>query len=91
MPWKASSPMSERLRFIARVEEGERVSDLAREFGISEKTAYKFIARWKRRKVSEASTTDLVQRSGFPIVHLPKSSSSRWRCDARIRAGADGR
>jgi len=47
MPWKASSPMSERLRFVARVEEGERISDLAREFGISEKTAYKLLARWK--------------------------------------------
>jgi transposase InsO family protein len=43
--------MSERLRFIARVEEGERISDLAREFGISEKTAYKFIARWKAEGV----------------------------------------
>jgi transposase InsO family protein len=39
--------MSERLRFIVRVEEGERIADLAREFGISEKTAYKFVARWK--------------------------------------------
>jgi putative transposase len=39
--------MSERLRFIARVEEGERVSDLAHEFGISEKTAYKFLSRWR--------------------------------------------
>ena len=40
--------MSERVQFIARVEEGETVADLAREFGISEKTAYKFLARWKR-------------------------------------------
>lgn len=39
--------MSERLRFIARVEEGEDVAELAREFGISTKTAYKFISRWK--------------------------------------------
>jgi transposase InsO family protein len=51
MPWKASSTMSERLRFIARVEEGEGISDLAREFGISEKTAYKFLARWKAHGV----------------------------------------
>src|ERR1700754_3286310 len=39
--------MSERLRFIARVEDGERVADLAHEFGISEKTAYKFLSRWR--------------------------------------------
>jgi transposase InsO family protein len=43
--------MSERLRFIARVEEGERIADLAREFGISEKTAYKFLSRWRREGV----------------------------------------
>ena len=48
MPWKASCPMSERLRFVARLEEGESVAELAREFGISTKTAYKFWERWKR-------------------------------------------
>ena len=52
MPWKASSTVSERLKFIARIEDGERVADLAREFGISEKTAYKFVARWKAEGVS---------------------------------------
>jgi transposase len=39
--------MSERLRFIARAEDGEDVAELAREFGISTKTAYKFLNRWK--------------------------------------------
>jgi transposase InsO family protein len=39
--------MSERIRFIARLEEGETITDLAREFGISTKTAYKFWERWK--------------------------------------------
>src|SRR5690242_2749921 len=39
--------MSERIRFVARAEEGESIKDLAREFGISEKTAHKFLRRWK--------------------------------------------
>lgn len=43
--------MSERLRFIARLEEGESVAELAREFGISTKTAYKFWSRWKEEGV----------------------------------------
>jgi len=43
--------MSERLRFIARVEEGEDVAELAREFGISTKTAYKFLERWKQEGI----------------------------------------
>jgi len=43
--------MSERIRFIARLEEGESVAELAREFGISTKTAFKFWGRWKREGV----------------------------------------
>lgn len=48
MPWKASCHMDERLRFMARLEEGERMADLCREFGISRKTGYKFWERYHR-------------------------------------------
>jgi transposase InsO family protein len=41
--------MSERVRFIARLEEGEKPAVVAREFGISTKTAYKFWKRWKQQ------------------------------------------
>ena len=33
MPWKESSVMEERLRFVARLLEGEEMSQLCREFG----------------------------------------------------------
>ena len=39
--------MEERLRFVARLLEGEAMSDLAREFGISRKTGYKVLNRYK--------------------------------------------
>jgi transposase InsO family protein len=53
MPWKAITPMSERLRFYQRVQEGERsMTALAQEFGISRKTAYK----WKRRIEQDEET-----------------------------------
>lgn len=39
--------MEERLRFVARRLEGERMSDLCREFGISRKTGYKIFNRYK--------------------------------------------
>jgi len=39
--------MEERLEFLSRHRKGERVTDLCREFGISRKTAYKFVARYK--------------------------------------------
>ena len=47
MPWKVSSVMDERLRFVARLLDGETMSDVAREFGISRKTGYKIFNRYK--------------------------------------------
>ena len=38
MPWKESSVVEERLRFVARLLDGEAMTDLCREFGISRKT-----------------------------------------------------
>ena len=47
MPWKACKPMDERLRFIARLLEGEKMAPLCREFGISRVTGYKIFDRYK--------------------------------------------
>ena len=47
MPWKACSAMEERLRFVARLLEGDAMTDVCREFGISRKTGYKILARYK--------------------------------------------
>jgi putative transposase len=41
MPWKECKPMDERLRFVARLLEGEKMAPLCREFGISRVTGYK--------------------------------------------------
>ena len=47
MPWKVSSEMDEGLRFISRILEGEAMTDLCLEFGISRKTGYKLYQRYK--------------------------------------------
>ena len=47
MPWKECSVMDERLRFIARLLERESMSDLCRQAGISRKTGYKIVNRYK--------------------------------------------
>src|ERR1700730_12793420 len=47
MPWKVSSVMEERLCFVARLLEGEALTDVCREFGISRKTGYKIFDRYK--------------------------------------------
>ena len=35
MPWKECKPMDERLKFVARILDGEKMAPLCREFGIS--------------------------------------------------------
>lgn len=47
MPWKECQPMDERLRFVARLREGEKMAPLCAEFGISRKTGYKIYDRYK--------------------------------------------
>lgn len=47
MPWKESNAMSERMKFVSRVLEGERITDLCEEFGISRKTGYKIMECYK--------------------------------------------
>ena len=46
MPWKARSVVNERMMFVSRLQDGERMSELCREFGISRKTGYKLLARF---------------------------------------------
>jgi len=47
MPWKECKPMDERLRFIARLLEGEKMAPLCRKFGISRVTGYKIYNRYR--------------------------------------------
>ena len=47
MPWNECKPMDERLRFVARLLEGEKMAPLCREFGISRVTGYKIFERSK--------------------------------------------
>ena len=52
MPWKASSVMEERLRFVARLLDGETMTDVCRDFGVSRKTGYKIFDRCKEHGFS---------------------------------------
>ena len=62
MPWKASSVMEERLRFVARLVDGEAMTDVCRDFGISRKTGYKIFDRYK-----EHGLAALSDRSRWPV------------------------
>jgi transposase len=54
--------MDERLRFVARLLEGEAMTELCREFGISRKTGYKIFGRYK-----EHGLEALTNRSRRPV------------------------
>jgi putative transposase len=60
MPWKECHVMDERLRFVARLLEGEKMTPLCAEFGISRKTGYKIFERYKDCGV--AAFTDRSRR-----------------------------
>ena len=62
MPWNASSVMEERLRFVARLLDGEAMTDVCREFGISRKTGYKIFDRYR-----EHGLEALTDRSRRPV------------------------
>jgi len=46
MPWRECSVTEERLRFVARLREGEGMSEVCRDVGISRKTGYKIFNRY---------------------------------------------
>ena len=64
MPWKECHVVDERLRFIARLLDGEKMAGLCREFGISRKTGYKIYTRYQ-----DCGLTGLTDRSRRPYRH----------------------
>jgi transposase len=64
MPWKESSVMDERMRFVIRLQEGESMAFLCREFGISRKTGYKILDRYKERESEFTLAMMLFPTSG---------------------------
>lgn len=68
MPWNECNHMDERLRFIARILEGEKMSVACRDAGISRKTGYKFYNRYL-----EEGVRGLEDRARSPYRHPNKT------------------
>lgn len=62
MPWKEYGVMDERMKFIARLLEGDSMTEVCRVFGISRKTGYKI---WDRYQT--CGVQGLTDRSRRPI------------------------
>ena len=64
MPWKECHHVDERLRFVARLLDGEKMAPLCVEFGISRKTGYKIYDRYR-----DCGIQGLTDRSRRPYRH----------------------
>jgi len=73
MPWKVSDVVSERMRFIFRLLEGERMTDLCAEYGISRKTGYKLRERY--RELGPQGVFDVSRRP----LRMPRQTSEAVR------------
>src|SRR6202030_4625265 len=69
VPWKECNQMDERLKFIARLLDGEKMAVLCRQFGISRKTGYKILTRY-----NEIGLEGLTDRSRRPYRHANQNS-----------------
>ncbi len=74
MPWKESSVMEERLCFVARLLDGEAMTDVCREFSISRKTGYKIFDRYKEHGLE--ALTDRTRRPVRFANQLPPQIES---------------
>ncbi len=73
MPWKESTTLDERRKFVILAQEGGMsFAALCRRFGISRKTGYKWVSRYRET----GSLTDLEDRSRRPL-HSPGRADAR--------------
>jgi transposase-like protein len=61
MPWKASSMMEERLRFVARLLDGETTTDVCREFGVTQPLVV-------RKSLADLFQNLIRERDAFGVV-----------------------
>lgn len=69
MPWTERTKMDEKLKFVSRFLEGETISSLCREFGVSRVTGHKIIERYKESGVE--AFTDRSKRPYRQANKLP--------------------
>ena len=90
MPWSHSSPMDQKLQFIADyLRQTHSLTELCQRYGISRKTAYQWVERYE-----QDGATGLSERSRRPHAcpHrspscAPASAGVRWPSVWSNRAG----
>src|SRR4029453_3569424 len=83
MIWKTTDPKQEKAAFILEAQTGDfSVADLARRYGISRKTAYKWIERFE-----EEGWAGLEERSRAPREHPNALGSDVEKLILELKAG----
>ena len=82
MPWKERSIVEERMRFVLRLKDGECMSSLCREFGISRVTGYKIYERYK-----ECGLEGLTDRARTPYRYANKLPAQLEAMIVTLRRG----
>ena len=80
MPWKECNAMDERLKFVAKLLDGEKMAVMCREFGISRKTGYKIFNRYK-----DFGIRGLEDRARSPYRHPNKTPFQVEKAILRIK------
>ena len=89
MPWRETLLMDQRVQFIADYQRDVfDVADLARRYGISRKTAYKWIDRYDGRRSGRAGRSVASPRAFARRRPRRRSSRRCSRCGDIIRPGA---
>ena len=88
MPWKESDVVESRMEAVIRQKEGERVSTLGREYGVSRQTIYKWIKRF-----DEEGACGLFDRSRRPRRSPNQISGATKRriIELRLESGWGGK
>jgi putative transposase len=80
MPWKECHAVDERVRFVARLLDGEKMTALCQEFGISRKTGYKIYDRYK-----DYGVRGLTDRSRRPYRYANQLPMSIEKLIVRVK------
>jgi putative transposase len=81
MVWKQATPMSERVKLVSEwIKRKKSVSALAAEFGVSRKTAHKWIARYEKE-----GAAGLHDRSRRPLVSANATPASLSQPIVKLR------
>jgi putative transposase len=81
MPWRASSVMEEKLRFVFEYDQGERsMTELCQRYGIARETGYVWLRRYRAVGVA-----GLVERSRATLRHANQTSEAMERMIVELR------